>query len=566
MKISELHLVAYGPFTDRVLDFSRTNFHLVFGPNEAGKSTALRAIDALLFGIPSRSSDAFIHEYGKMKIGATLVNADARSLSFARRKKTRKSLVSLDENEKTLPDNSLDAFLKGMERDRFSRLYCIDHNEFRSGGELMRKLQGLANESLVAASHGGGFSSVETGISDVAKKLWGTPSTTIRKLIKEYKEAVDARKQSQVRVQQWKTLSDIRDTQLARKKEIANQQTELEKERSRLGRMVESLPLIGRWKNLKAQLDGHENVLVLPDAYSVDQRRDCGAELASANQRIKALDEKLCVVENEISTAKELPDVLQHSESIDDLHQRIAVQRQLANDLVGQERERDESFQRIQGWLAELGSDCAPEDAKTLRIRTEVRAAIQELSQKEHRLREKPVELERAKRDLQRELQAAETRLSELDEAADTNVLASAVREAARHLNVEVELAALAAEVEKQDRETERRLTRLPDWNGSLADLGTSKVPLRDSVSRFATQFAQAEQKTRTIADLLEERQSELDQTRQEIAASQRASAVVTEADLKAERGKRDHGWQLIKRTRFEKKARRRRGAGVRGC
>ena len=44
MKIRKLFLKAFGPFTDSTLDFSGpANVHLIYGPNEAGKSSALRA-------------------------------------------------------------------------------------------------------------------------------------------------------------------------------------------------------------------------------------------------------------------------------------------------------------------------------------------------------------------------------------------------------------------------------------------------------------------------------------------------------------------------------------------
>ncbi|MFZ4625210.1 MAG: AAA family ATPase, partial [Rhodoferax sp.] len=44
MKIRQLLLKAFGPFTNTRLDFSGpANLHLIYGPNEAGKSSALRA-------------------------------------------------------------------------------------------------------------------------------------------------------------------------------------------------------------------------------------------------------------------------------------------------------------------------------------------------------------------------------------------------------------------------------------------------------------------------------------------------------------------------------------------
>jgi ABC-type hemin transport system ATPase subunit len=45
MKLARLVLQAFGPFTGKVIDFAGhgTNLHLIYGPNEAGKSSALRA-------------------------------------------------------------------------------------------------------------------------------------------------------------------------------------------------------------------------------------------------------------------------------------------------------------------------------------------------------------------------------------------------------------------------------------------------------------------------------------------------------------------------------------------
>jgi len=62
-------LHAFGPFTECALDFTGKglgtppDLHLIYGPNEAGKSSALRAMTDLRFGIPLQSSDGFTHSY-----------------------------------------------------------------------------------------------------------------------------------------------------------------------------------------------------------------------------------------------------------------------------------------------------------------------------------------------------------------------------------------------------------------------------------------------------------------------------------------------------------------------
>ncbi|TJW67441.1 MAG: hypothetical protein E5V29_18225, partial [Mesorhizobium sp.] len=66
MRIRRLDLTRYGKFTDHTIDFAeRTkgnpDLHIVYGPNEAGKSTALAAVLDLLFGIEMRSPYGFLH-------------------------------------------------------------------------------------------------------------------------------------------------------------------------------------------------------------------------------------------------------------------------------------------------------------------------------------------------------------------------------------------------------------------------------------------------------------------------------------------------------------------------
>src|SRR5688572_11377615 len=88
MKIVELDLRAFGPFAGVVLDFGQGDegLHLIYGLNEAGKSSALRALKGLLFGIPERSTDNFRHDYPQLRIGGKLRDSHGGSLDCVRRK------------------------------------------------------------------------------------------------------------------------------------------------------------------------------------------------------------------------------------------------------------------------------------------------------------------------------------------------------------------------------------------------------------------------------------------------------------------------------------------------
>ena len=99
MRIQSLELRAFGPFTGTVLDLSsgQEGVHIIYGPNEAGKSSSLRALHDLLYGIPARSNDNFQHEYSKLRIAALLKNRVGEELGVVRRKGTKNTLRDVDD-------------------------------------------------------------------------------------------------------------------------------------------------------------------------------------------------------------------------------------------------------------------------------------------------------------------------------------------------------------------------------------------------------------------------------------------------------------------------------------
>jgi uncharacterized protein YhaN len=74
MQLLTLNLKAVGPFTGVVPDLSggEHGLHLIYGPNEAGKTSTLRALSHLLFRFPQRSIDDFVHPNDQLRIGEKL--------------------------------------------------------------------------------------------------------------------------------------------------------------------------------------------------------------------------------------------------------------------------------------------------------------------------------------------------------------------------------------------------------------------------------------------------------------------------------------------------------------
>ena len=124
MRLLSLELEKFGAFAELRIAFRPdARLHVVYGPNEAGKSTALAAVGALLFGVPERTAYASRFP-GQLRVGAEIAAADGRRLKFWRRKGRRTTL--LDGSGDPLPDDALAPFLSGLSQDVFERSFGLD--------------------------------------------------------------------------------------------------------------------------------------------------------------------------------------------------------------------------------------------------------------------------------------------------------------------------------------------------------------------------------------------------------------------------------------------------------
>ena len=213
MKILKLHMIAYGPFTDWSLDLSAGSegLHLIYGPNEAGKSAALRGLKALLFGIDERTTDHFVHEYGKLRVAGCLRHSDGSKIDIVRRKGRAKTLLAPDDT--ALEDRVLEAFLGGVGADAFSRMFGLDHPELARGGKDIAGGKGDVGESLFAAAVGGyGIKTILEPLEAEAATLFsqGKPVKLTKGWLTEYQQAVKEAREASLPGKDWEDHTRLR--------------------------------------------------------------------------------------------------------------------------------------------------------------------------------------------------------------------------------------------------------------------------------------------------------------------------------------------------------------------
>ena len=206
MRIKKLDLRAFGPFTDHVLDFSSESpgLHIVYGVNEAGKSSCLRALKSLFFRIPDRTNDDFIHHYNQLLIGGRLQQEGGQELTFFRRKKRTADLF--DENDNPLDPLLLAPFLQGMEQEVFESLYGIDHEALVRGGQDILDQKGDVGQAIFAA--GAGLTSLHKVFEELEKEaddLFRPRASTkaINEALSQYHERQTRMKQAFLSSREW---------------------------------------------------------------------------------------------------------------------------------------------------------------------------------------------------------------------------------------------------------------------------------------------------------------------------------------------------------------------------
>ncbi|MCC6383521.1 MAG: AAA family ATPase, partial [Dehalococcoidia bacterium] len=264
MRFERLILKAYGAYSGRTLDFASTpDFHVVYGPNEAGKSTTLRALIALLFGIDERTPDRFRFGYEALRIGAVLRAADGRELALMRRKGRKSTLAEMDpvtlaERGTPVPEAALAKMLGGLTESLYTHLVGLDYDRLVEGGRALVEGKGEVGASLFEA--GAGLASVRAlraRLAGEAEALFKPRASTpeLNRTLRAYEDARREARERAVRGSDWQQRQKAVEEATARHRKAREEHERLLGEARRLARLHDLLPLAAQRTVVQQRLD-----------------------------------------------------------------------------------------------------------------------------------------------------------------------------------------------------------------------------------------------------------------------------------------------------------------------
>lgn len=546
MRITRLELKAFSRFTDRTLELG-PGLHIVYGPNEAGKSSTLRALKAWLFGFPERTHDNFLHANDQLLVGGCLQAEDGRELAFFRRKKRKADL--LDPAGNPLAAETLAGFLPIAEQAVFESLHGLSHEDLIRGGEDILAQKGEVGQALFSA--GAGISSLRgvlAGLESEAEALF-----TARGSKREINEALAAFKETQKIVREaslssrdWHELNNSLIEAQAALQIIEEQLGEKDRRRRQLERLRQLLPQLALRNALRQQLAGLGEVVVLPDDFSA-RRLEVERALHTLTRREADLAGKLALREK-ITAVSPYQAVLEAEEAIEELHQRLGRYNKDREDQPNLEGMRVSGKREAAEFLRMVRQDISLEQVETLRAVSGRRNIIGDLAARYKGLQQGLAQTEKDLRELQREITGIDGEIAQLPQAREAAGLDQICRMARKGGAIDADLVARARLVEDKKRDCLVAMARLTLWSGDLSRFMALRLPLLETVRKYEATFQLHDERRRDIEKERERLHKDLHEAQAGLRQLETSGSTPTEAELILIRSQRDRGWELLRR------------------
>ncbi|QKD19515.1 AAA family ATPase [Mesorhizobium sp. NZP2077] len=548
MRLRRLDLTRYGKFTDKAIDFgpkpsSGPDLHIVFGLNEAGKSTALSAYLDLLFGIEERSRYNFLHEYSSMRIGG-LLEFEAQTLAVSRTKSRSNSLH--DAEGRPLSEIAISAHLAGLSRDAYSSMFSLDDETLEIGGKAILESRGDLGKLLFTASAGLGhvsdvLAALETEADGLHRKQAQT--TEIALLKKRFAELKSRKEQIDTLASTFETLEAERVEAQDKYDRSLSERSVLSARLATIDRYARAAPLLAEIKRKASRLAELPDIPSPPRTWSgsVAELIDQDARLRT---RIQANADEIDRANAKIEAIAVDEALLAISEQVRRLADRKARYASAGMDLPTRKMEVQMLDQTVANCLAELGKS-AEQDPSRLILPAFVVGTLRNMVEQRSGI---TATLRMARDEAAAVLDglnAARGRVGE-ERAVPEPVrarLIAAVSQAKASSHTREITEARGLEDERQTR-LAGAMRRLQPWSGDAEALSKISVPLLTQMAAWKT-LAASLQKDKAV---LSERLTEHEQNR--VSTSSRLAAVRAAADLAdddtaaAIRRERDEAWR----------------------
>ncbi len=541
MRLDLLRLTACGPFTECEIAL-RPGMNILYGPNEAGKSSALRAVRSLLFGFDQRTTDDFVHSYQQLRVGGVLVDSKGVRLECVRRKGLKATLRDGADKD-PIEDSLLQSMLGGVSEEFFTTVFGIDHIRLRDGAQDVVRGQGRIGELLFAAGGVTHLRAKQRAIEDTAGSLYKQSGRNprINAALSQIKQLNDEIRDLQRSPEEWAKHDEDRRQAVELEGSLKSKLAESESQKARLSRVYSALGLLASWKQRKGELALLAHVVSLPADAANRFQAAREQEILATNSKTKAI-ERIDVLQKRFDAVQFSATLIENAGKIDALYRRLGSHEKASDDrtvLAGQQRTARDSAKHA---IGKLGWDLKLEDAGGQRLPDEKKARVRALGNRYGEVSQRSTLQKKTVERLRSQLEACTTRLSSMATLALSPSLKEALAATAAPIVSLRRVGEAQTIVDQLQQSAEDALARLLHCEGSLDQVRLLKVPTAETIDVFDESLRELQAAAKRVNEQNVLCQADSQRCRQELEALELAESVPTENDLASVRSVRDRG------------------------
>ena len=548
MRLRRLDLVRYGRFTDQTIDFGERvdgepDLHIVYGPNEAGKSTAFTGFLDLLFGIEMQSRYGFLHPYATMRVGGCLeLSVGARDL--VRIKRPQPTLRNAD-NE-PVGEGLILGDLSGLDRNAYRTMFSLDDDTLEAGGKSILASNGELGQLLFSAT--AGLSDLSTTLLELRSETDGFSKPNSRSgELQELKGTLATLKQERDAIDmlasEYNRLAAARNEAASQYEAALAERTNAQTGQARVQRLLAALPRMAALRKLRERLEPFGTLAdappgwlgELPGLQEAENRHR--SETAYAENEVKRLsDELLAVVVDQRA--------LNFVGRLDRLTELRARYVTAELDLPSRRRDLARAEGEMRSILMRLGREDEQEPARLL-LNAAQSAALNELIVTRSGVVAKVTAARDELSQALDELTEAQRALQEEAGSPSTVSLASVISALAalRASDHAIRLRIAAKSRTQNGHLLETRLAALAPWRGSVEEVAALIIPDAASIETWhgagERNDALIEQRRAEVERL----ETELELRAAELEAIAKTAGLLSDQEAAEVRGAREAAW-----------------------
>ena len=537
MKIERIELDGFGRFAGYELGPFDAPVTVLLGPNEAGKSTLLAAIRAILFGFPQRGGNKHYPPLEGGRHGGRLhvVDSAGERMTIERYQGARGGPVSIfAASGAALPETALQQLLGGHSKDVFEQIFAFTLDELTSD-KLLEDNE--VNGQIYSA--GIGAARLPKAVREIADQRDGVfaPRGRVHRMAQTSRAFEEV--QSQLREVERNADRYAELTELARQLESAVREAE-EKRHSLQAQSARAQLLMQAWEPWVELAETERQIERLdvaefpadgiPRLEQFEERmRNAASAADAARLRVESAREAAGVqIEHE--------DILSRSADVSALQSGMDRFLSAVDDLPRREQERVAHQAQLDDALLALGGDWDLARLDAFRFSDADQSELER-----HRLllgdaRDARRTAQARRDDAASELASAEPRPDDDALLARSGEIAQLERGRAAFADALANLPEAQAELRASGREAERALADLgAGWDAQRLDQLDLSIDARYEITDFAQRLRAADDEAARLSALAVQSRDLLEESRREEASAREALDEAAQPELDAE-------------------------------